>query len=192
MTKKIVCGLPEEIKSHICTLKKASKDTTNNLYMCESNITVIDFDKMPNEYSRGKGWNAVPSSNDALYVDEKKWYFIEFKNGGIKKNDIYKKAYDSVIMLLDWKIFSNIEFVRKNVEYILVYNKSKQELDSLALSHHYDYLERLSQEEEQLFDVDKLQGFLFLATHTYTKELFQKKFIALKEQEEGENAYTLQ
>lgn len=56
MIKEIVCTLPKVLKNHICTLKKASMDTTNKAPMCESLIEVIDFDKIPNEFARGKGW----------------------------------------------------------------------------------------------------------------------------------------
>ena len=60
--------------------------------MCESEMKVINFDKIPKAYNRGKGWSILPKSNDALYIDVKgQWYFIEFKNGSINSGEIYKK-----------------------------------------------------------------------------------------------------
>lgn len=84
MTDEIIESIPEKLRGHRCKLKKASYDDANKQYMCESNITVIHFDKIPNEYTRGRGWSFGPRSNDALYIDKNRhWYFIEFKNGGI-------------------------------------------------------------------------------------------------------------
>lgn len=75
MTEEIINKLPKQLGKYICTLKKASMDTANNNSMCDSSIKVVNFDKLPNEYSRGRGWNGVPNSNDALYIDiEGKWY----------------------------------------------------------------------------------------------------------------------
>ena len=126
MTEEVVYSLPQVLKNHICTLKKASMDTTKKEPMCESLIKVVDFDKIPNEFARGKGWNGVPKSNDALYVDIRgKWYFIEFKNGTIHKEEIFRKLYDSIIMLVEWGIIPDFEFIRRNINYILVYKKGK-------------------------------------------------------------------
>ena len=48
MIEEVIEKLPEILKKHICTLKKASKDITNGKYMSESDIKVINFDKIPN------------------------------------------------------------------------------------------------------------------------------------------------
>ena len=70
MTEEIIKALPDILKKHISTLKKTSLDETNREYMCESNRKVINFDKLPNEFARGKKWKNVPNSNDALTVDQ--------------------------------------------------------------------------------------------------------------------------
>lgn len=49
MTEEVMESLPEKLKPHICTLKRASMDTTKNIPMCESGIEVVNFDKIPNE-----------------------------------------------------------------------------------------------------------------------------------------------
>lgn len=68
MTEEVMESLPEKLKPHICTLKRASMDTTKNIPMCESGIEVVNFDKIPNEFARGRGWSSVPKSNDALFL----------------------------------------------------------------------------------------------------------------------------
>lgn len=34
MTEEVINKLPEEMKTHICTLRKSSMDSTNNTSMC--------------------------------------------------------------------------------------------------------------------------------------------------------------
>ena len=188
MTEKVIETLPDVLKNNLCTMKRASRDDTNRDYMCDSLLSVIHFDRLPNEYSRGKGWSGVPKSNDALYIDASgNWYFIEFKNGRVNKDDIYRKIYDSLIMLWEKKIVPDIDFVRNNVSYILVYNGKiyGKIQDAPSRTATYNYLYKLSEKEERLFEIEKFEKYLFYETHTYTKELFKEKFINLKEKEEA-------
>lgn len=187
MTEEVLNSLPEILQKYTCTLKKASLDETNKEYMCESNMKVVHFDKIPNEYARGKGWIGVPSSNDALYISAQgKWYFIEFKNGEVKKEQIYRKLYDSLIMLMEWGIIPNFDFIRENINYILVYNSKKYEKipESPAREQNYAYIRGLAGQEKKLFEVDKFEKYLFNETHTYTKKLFENYFVVPMEQEE--------
>ena len=188
MTKEVIDSLHEVLKNNICTLKRTSTDTTNKVAMCESKMIVVNFDNIPKEYVKDRDWDGVPKSNDALYVDvHGKWYFIEFKNGSIRKDDIYRKLYDSIIMLVDWKIFPDFEFVRNNVKYILVYNGEKYSKiqESKARSQNYDYIMKLANQEEKLFEIDRFEKYLFDETHTYTAVSFEKKFVRIKEEEEA-------
>lgn len=90
-------------------------------------------------------------------------------------------------MLVEWGIIPDFEFVRSNVNYILVYKKEKygKIQESLSRELTYGYFMELAEEEEKLFGVDKLEGYLFRETHTYTQSLFEKNFIQPKEDEEG-------
>lgn len=188
MTEEVIKKLPEELSGYICTLKKASTDTSNNEPMCESLIKVVNFDRVPNKYAQGRGWSGVPKSNDALYIDiHDQWFFIEFKNGEVHKDDIYRKLYDSLIMLMEWGIIPNFEFIRKNINYILVFNKGKDKniQQSVSRDQTYNYIMNLAQQEERLFGIDKFENYLFKETHTYTKGEFDDIFVKIKEQEEG-------
>lgn len=114
MTEEVINELPEELKKHVCKLKKASKDDSNGEAMCESFLKVIHFDKISKEYSAKRGLRNLPKSNDALYIDiYGKWYFIEFKNGSVEKDDIYRKLYDSLIMLMEWGVIPDFDSIRK-------------------------------------------------------------------------------
>lgn len=188
MTKDSIEQLPEILKKHICTLKKASLDEEHHESMCESQLTVVDFDRIPQEYARGKGWRCVPKSNDALYIDKSDmWYFVEFKNGKINGSDVYRKIYDSFLMLMDLGIISGFDFLRKQVCYILVYNSDKNGPvpASENLEKIYSYTLRQAETEAGLFGIWKLEQYLFRETHTYTRELFEEKFIQPMEQAEA-------
>ena len=169
----------EEIKvkwpRFFTTLKNASKDGSNTEYMTNSMIEVMDFDKIPNEYSRGKGWPGVPKSNDALYIDSSSWTFIEFKNGSVDKVDIYRKIYDSIIMLVELEVVPDFDFVRRNFRYILVCKKDR--FTSPSRTEIYGYGERRAKSETVLFELDKLKGYLLSEVHTYSPEEFETIFV---------------
>lgn len=191
MQENVIQNLPEILKKHICTLKKASRDMSNEEPMSESKIKVINFDKIPKEYAREKGLSCIPKSNDALYVSlEKTWYFMEFKNGSISKEEIYRKIYDSVIISVEMGIFPNFDYVRKNVQYILIYNSEKYDKVSYSESRKqtYGYFMKRAKCEEKLFGVENFEGFLLQETHTYDKELFHQKFVKKMEQQEMEQS----
>lgn len=163
MTEEIINELPAKLKDCICTLKKSSMDTTNKNPMCESKLKVVNFDRIPKEYARGRGWSGIPKSNDALYIDvQGKWFFIEFKNGTIHKDEIYRKLYDSLIILIE-------------------YGKIQQ---APARNQTYGYFMNLANQEERLFDIDKFEKYLFKETHTYTQNQFEYNFVRPKEEEE--------
>lgn len=187
MTEKVIDNLPEILKRHICAIRKTSLDDSKAVNMCDSELKVINFDKMPREYSMGKGWGNMPSSNDALYISEDgKWYFIEFKNGSVDKSDIFKKIYDSLVILIELGIIPDLQFIRDKVYYILVYNSDKYSKVPKPehLSSNYSYIYRMAQQEEKLFGVEKFEGYLLKEVHTYTKELFKKEFIERMENQE--------
>lgn len=175
------------LKDFICTLKKASKDTSNGQFMCESQLPVMNFDKMSEIYKQERRGPTCPKTNDALYITKNgEWYFIEFKNGRVKTADIHDKIYDSVIMLVDLKIIPDFEFARQNFHYILVYNDEKNQglSKSQSRDEFRDYMERRAQEEIRYWDVDLFERYLYKSTHTYTKEKFYDLFVLPMEQAE--------
>lgn len=138
MSSKNFDKLPKELKECKSTLKELSYDDKNKIYMIESNIEAIDFDKVKEIYVSNnlKNVNPNPKSNDALHFSEDGiWTFIEFKNGVINNSvnfEINKKIYDSLSILFDInfdnseiEFKNNISFTRKNMNYILVYNEQK-------------------------------------------------------------------
>lgn len=120
-----------------CSLKEASYDKENKIYMVDSELEVCNFDNIKEWYVQNvvPFANPNPKSNDALYFAENECYFIEFKNGKIDNSinfELNKKIYDSLFILFDLKYLDchgenvdSISYTRENMNYILVYNEER-------------------------------------------------------------------
>lgn len=78
------------------TLKNTSYDKENSIYMCQSELLVVDFDKV----TRALNPTKQPSSYDSLIVEEKdkKVFCVEFKNqkeSDISNINLHKKVKNS-------------------------------------------------------------------------------------------------
>lgn len=188
MIKEIIDELSPILSKHKCTLKEASWDDADKSFMCESVLEVIDFDKIPKEYCRRLRCPGLPKSNDTLYVSlENDWYFIEFKNGTVNKADVYRKIYDSIIMLIELKIIPDFQFVRDHIRYILVYNPQKYS-DMPGRDMIHSFVCERAESERELFGIRKFEAFLLKETHTYTPGLFEENFVLPMERQEREAA----
>ena len=117
-----------------------------------------------------------PQSNDALHIAlGSNDTFIEFKNGSLryeeKRKEVRRKVYDSVLMLTDI-IGENISYTRKHLNYILVYNETKNPDDenidvktavqeSQAREEISKSVFRLAQERKILFGLERFKGYCF-------------------------------
>lgn len=108
------------MQSMTATLKRCSKDDASSDYMTESRLLAVNFDRFSKYYCQVVKIAQQPKTNDALYCTEDgKWYFVEFKNGSIKKDEIYRRIYDSLIMLIEAGMIPDYQFSRENISYIL-------------------------------------------------------------------------
>lgn len=78
------------------TLKNTSYDKENRVYMCQSDMEVVDFDKLTLELYPQK----QPASYDAFLIEEdiKVIFCVEFKNqktSDIDNTQLHKKVKDS-------------------------------------------------------------------------------------------------
>ena len=79
-------------KDNLSSFKDTSRDSDGKApkYMTNSEIQVINFDKVKESYIKEMNLSDTPCSSDALYIGkEEKLFFIEFKNGVMKNNKIY-------------------------------------------------------------------------------------------------------
>lgn len=190
MIKAVYDTLPEILRT-TCILEESSKDSEHKTSMSNSSLKVIDFDKIPKKYAKQAMIRTVPKSNDALYITkENKWIFIEFKNGEVKKEEIYRKLYDSLIMLEELAI-KDWNFFRNHATYILVYNEDVycQRNAKLQKSKNrdalYQHIRNRANTVRNLYEIRKLEGFLFENAWTYNEEQFAKFFEKRYETEEA-------
>jgi hypothetical protein len=100
------------------SLKNTSYDKEHNIFMCQSPMEVINFDKLTEHNANGK---KLPKSFDALICDEeeKKAYCIEFKNQ--EKSIVNNKSLQEKMIegknTLD-RIMAQNKVQRKNYQFI--------------------------------------------------------------------------
>ena len=187
-------------KNNRDTLYKTSYDEANKIYMIAKNCKiaqdeVINFDKVKNEFCKyyNKHPKGVFSSSDILIYSEvkRKFIFVEFKNGST--SGVNKKLKDSLI------IFANIakedlDYCRKNFEYIVVYNydknkdnieqkrkekKNKQDIDKHYKDGFANKLYELRNDKDDeliLFGLDLMKDICVSDVHTYTVDEFVKYY----------------
>ena len=175
------------------SLKETSKDDADKKiikYMINSEIEVIDFDKVKNDYIKDLKLYDTPKSNDALYINKNEIYFIEFKNGNMDKEiyNVKRKIFDSLLIFTDI-INKGISYTRENLNYILVYNKdysktNKNEWDkrevqeSKAFDKLSSSLNQLGNIEPDSFGLKKqFERLYFKRVYTYTQKEFEEKFV---------------
>lgn len=181
---------------NISSFKETSKDTNGEeiKYMTESEVEVINFDKVKDDYIRDMGLSTTPCSNDALYVGRKgNISFVEFKNGRMKKDkvyDVYNKIYDSLLIFNDI-VGKNISFCRENVNFILVYNESKNPLESgkedkedSSKARIGKYFASKANRKYVRFDLERFQKIYFREVFTYTEKEFERNFLSKLQEEE--------
>lgn len=179
----------EIFKNNLSTFKETSydKDGKTPGYMTDSEMQVINYDKVKGDYIKGMSLSNAPCSNDALYIGEdKKLFFVEFKNGVMTNRVIYNvhyKIYDSLLMFNDI-VNENISFCRQNVYFVLVYNENrnsfssegrKQEDSSKAIISKF--VHKKANKKFVRFGLERFEKMYFKEVFTYTESEFEKEFL---------------
>lgn len=158
------------------TLKQTSYDDAKKEYMTESEYPVIDFDAVKEAYLLNKGAKIEKlKSADALVNCAQKIVFIEFKNGSMKneKKGVKEKMKDSMFILVDL-LDSTIEYVRRNVAFVVVYNKEKNSRSSPSMDAFSDIVAKLGHDRICRFGFDNYRELYFRKVVTYNDEQFNK------------------
>lgn len=104
--------------------------------------------------------------------------------------DVYNKIYDSLLIFNDI-VDKNISFCRENVNFILVYNESKNPSER-GKEHKEDsskarigkYFASKANKKYVRFDLERFQKIYFQEVYTYTEKEFERNFLSkLKEEE---------
>ena len=175
----------------LSTLKETSKDKHDkkSFYMTNSNMCVVDFDKVKECYTKPLDLKNIPASVDAIVVKPDALTFIEFKNGKLDNKEIHKiqkKIYDSILIFSDIT-GSTISKTRKNTDFILVYNYEKNPQPTNQAKNKYcesqsrdditNYFLGLGGEHQIKYDMEMFQGYCFRNVYTYTEKEFYDNFV---------------
>ena len=168
--------------NQLTTLQETSKDTSDkncHKYMTDSNLRVINFDKVKTNYANSfRCSEDSAKSVDAVYQDVNRIIFIEFKNGKVEPSVVKSKIRDSLDI-----IGETLKFSRKHIEFILVYNHDKnlskarmsktntQPKESLV--KFTKYFSSKADKEFKSFALEKYEGIFFREIHTYTEVEFK-------------------
>lgn len=178
-------------KDNMTTFKETSydKDGKEPRYMTNSEIQVINFDKVKNWYIKDMFLSSTPCSNDALYIGkDNKIFFVEFKNGALEKNkkmifNVYNKIYDSLLIFNDI-VHQNISFCRENLYFILVYNESKNSYEECETKQEDSpkamiskLIHNKAKKKFVRFGLDKFEKIYFKEVFTYTESEFENLFL---------------
>jgi len=147
------------------TLKNTSFDKNNNIYLCQSDMKVVDFDALTLKLHPQK----QPASYDALIVEEsdKEIFCIEFKNQhktDINNQQLRKKVVDSDATLK--KLCKENNIAKDNYKYKLciVYKRDTK----------YKY--RRFKENIVRFGLENYKGKYFDSVVTNDIVFFRKEF----------------
>lgn len=179
----------EIFKNNLSSFKDTSIDTDsdNVEYMTHSEIQVVNFDKVKENYIKDMKLKNTPCSIDALYINEiNDYFFVEFKNGLMSNKkvfNVYNKIYDSLLIFNDI-LQTNISFCREHVNFILVYNGSKNPEDGTSETNEDSrvkiakYFTNKAGKHFVRYDMDKYQKIYFKNVFTYTEEEFENQFLS--------------
>lgn len=184
----------ERFGAHISTLREASANESGHgpvSYMTESDVPVVNFDKVMADYA-GKFHADTPASNDALLQAGDVFYFIEFKDGNMKSeiHAVRRKIFESLLVLGDM-LGRTISFSREHMVYVLVYNLEKSEGYIRSAMKRDDYrpspshlkimdcLGNLAKRRPDVFGLRRqFKGLYFNEVYSCSKDDFNEHFIA--------------
>ena len=141
-------------------------------YMTESENKVINGDKLINKYNSKYQFSIKVSSVDAIYKFENGIiYLIEFKSGSVSKEDVYKKAYDTYIALLELKLIKNINVSKDKVVYIIVNGDKYFDYNSKIKEHVKKNIPKIRKNKDY-YKIGYFENYLFKESYACTKEDF--------------------
>ena len=169
-------------------LKELSKDTSeqdNIKYMTHSKLPAVNFDDVKTAHINSLGMTEeLATSVDALVDLPDGHVFIEFKNGkmGNQKRKVKDKIRDSLLIFGEIT-GKNIDYTRRNMDFILVYNIEKNPLphqieknsvqESVSRNLIGSYLAKKGGKELILFDLARFEKLYFRQVHTYSQSEFE-------------------
>lgn len=178
------------------SITEASYSQESKHSLCNCDLEVINMDRfaqkgyrkiiLPDSQSEDDSINTA----DAFIVDaDNEWYFIEFKDGKLSnksnKASVLKKAYSNAYAVLDvlysmketkfaYKGFdyeNPIDFLRKQVNYILVFSEKQNADHTMQMLNHKHKNEKYLPEF-----MARLKGYIYKDAYAMTESTFEHTF----------------
>ncbi len=165
---------------YLSSIKDTSYNKSANIFLTNSDLQVINFDKVKDNFASDKKIN-YPKSVDALYYNDGILYFIEFKDAECKEHILHKKIYDSIIILSS-KLNISVNEIVKNSIYIVVFSSEKNK-DITSKNYienpteYYDITNAVGnffQEHTILFNLEQYKNYLYKDVYTVNEISFNE------------------
>lgn len=159
-SEKIYQSLITEHKEFLQTITEISKNTSDNRNFILSDYLALNFDLLQNCHPELAG--KKEKSPDALFLLEQTFYFIEFKEGQCKKEDIRLKIHEGVLTLFNYcmskKLVTKEEFLSLKIRYAVVIRNNVNGKPS------DDFLSTLEQ-SSTFFNLKNIEGLIIEKTN---------------------------
>ncbi|AVW98963.1 hypothetical protein [Vibrio vulnificus] len=125
--KLIYDKLLEIYPNQLIPITELSLNDSANKMFVESTVTGFNFDSVLNCHPDCAKKEKSP---DALFYVDEKLYFVEFKEGGSKKEDIRLKIHEAVATIYNFSLQQNLGISRKDffemdIRYAVIYRENK-------------------------------------------------------------------
>ena len=165
--------LREVFKEYKSTFHQTSFDKNNKIYLCEeSNLEVFNFDSYIKHDKKGEN---LPASPDAIYLNRKKVYSVEFKNApfeNIKNKVIINKFISGTNILKDLLKQFNLDGMQ--FIFCVVYKPANAKVQFFDSSHIESNIIRFGLEEENK-KLDSFYAHIITEDVNFYKKQFQKE-----------------
>lgn len=171
-------------ETSLSKVKKSDFEEYITTYMTDAENKVINADKLIKKYNSKYNFKVKVSSVDAIYkFTNGNIYLIEFKSGSVSKEDVYKKAYDTYIALLELKLIKNINDSKKRAVYIMVYKEEYFDYNSKIKNSLKEKIDKIRKNKDY-YKIGYFEGYLFKESFACTKDDFNKYIVSEFDNEE--------
>ncbi|MEI0538306.1 hypothetical protein [Brachyspira pulli] len=171
-------------ETSLSKVKKSDSEEYITTYMTDAENKVINADKLIKKYNSKYNFKVKVSSVDAIYkFTNGNIYLIEFKSGSVSKEDVYKKAYDTYIALLELKLIKNINNSKRRAVYIMVYKEEYFDYNSKIKNSLKEKIDKIRKNKDY-YKIGYFEGYLFKESFACTKDDFNKYIVSEFDNEE--------
>ena len=171
-------------ETSLSKVKKSDFEEYITTYMTDAENKVINADKLIKKYNSKYNFKVKVSSVDAIYkFTNGDIYLIEFKSGSVSKEDVYKKAYDTYIALLELKLIKNINDSKRRAVYIMVYKEEYFDYNSKIKNSLKEKIDKIRKNKDY-YKIGYFEGYLFKESFACTKDDFNKYIVSEFDNEE--------